>query len=391
MFLTFFAELKGAGIPVSLKEYLTLMEALDKGLAACDAEQFYFLARAALVKDERHFDRFDRVFGHVFKGLVSPGEELLAGIPEEWLRKLAEKHLSEEDKKLVKALGGLDAILAELRKRLEEQKGRHQGGSKWVGTAGTSPFGAHGYNPAGVRIGQDHNRNHAAVKVWDRRDYKDLDSSVELGTRSIKLALRRLRKLAREGAAEELDLAGTIGATARSGWLDVKLVPERRNAVKVLLFLDAGGSMDPHVRLCEELFSAASAAFRHLEYFYFHNCVYESLWRSNRRRAATRIDTWEVLLTYPPGYKAIFVGDAAMSPFELTQAGGSVEHWNDEPGLVWLQRLTAAYPKLVWLNPTPEKYWQHSPSAEIISRALDGRMYPLTLEGIDRAMRELAK
>lgn len=391
MFLTFFAELKGAGVPVSLKEYLTLMEALDKGVSGHDVEQFYFLARAALVKDERHFDRFDRVFGHVFRGLASPGEELLAGIPEDWLRKLAEKLLSEDDKKLVKALGGLEAILAELKKRLEEQKGRHQGGSKWVGTAGTSPFGAHGYNPAGVRIGQDGNRNQSAVKVWDRRDYRDLDGGVELGTRSIKLALRRLRRLAREGAAEELDLSGTIGATARAGWLDVRLVPERRNTVKVLLFLDAGGSMDPHVRLCEELFSAARAAFRHLEYFYFHNCPYESLWRSNRRRAATRIDSWQVLRTYPASYKAIFVGDAAMSPFELTEAGGSVEHWNEEPGLVWLQRFVAAYPGLVWLNPAPEKYRQHSRSTRLVSRALDGRMFPLTLEGIDRAMRELAR
>ncbi len=391
MFLTFFAELKGAGIPVSLKEYLTLMEALDKGVAACDVEQFYFLARAALVKDERHFDRFDRVFGHVFKGLSSPAEELLAGIPEDWLRKLAEKHLSEEDKKLIKALGGLDAILAELKKRLEEQKGRHQGGSKWVGTAGTSPFGAYGYNPAGVRIGQDENRSHSAVKVWDRRDYKDLDGSVELGTRNIKLALRRLRKLAREGAAEELDLSGTIGATARAGWLDVKLVPERRNAVKVLLFLDAGGSMDPHVRICEELFSAARAAFQHLEYFYFHNCIYESLWRSNRRRAATRIDTWDVLRTYPASYKAIFVGDAAMSPFELTQAGGSVEHWNEEPGLVWLQRLVEAYPELVWLNPAPQKYWPQSTSTQLVAKAFSNRMFPLTLEGLDQAMRELTR
>ena len=391
MFLTFFAELKGAGVPVSLKEYLTLMEALDKGVANSDVEQFYFLARAALVKDERHFDRFDRVFGHVFRGLASPGEELLAGIPEDWLRKLAEKLLSDDDKKLVKALGGLDAILAELKKRLEEQKGRHQGGSKWVGTAGTSPFGAYGYNPAGVRIGQDGNRSLSAIKVWDRRDYRELDGTVELGTRSIKLALRRLRRLAREGAAEELDLTGTIGATARAGWLDVKLVPERRNTVKVLLFLDAGGSMDPHVRLCEELFSAARAAFRHLEYFYFHNCPYESLWRSNRRRAATRIDSWQVLRTYPASYRAIFVGDAAMSPFELTEAGGSVEHWNEEPGLVWLQRLVEAYPRLVWLNPTPQKYWPHSPSAGLISRALDGRMFPLTLEGLDRAMGELAR
>jgi uncharacterized protein len=355
MFLTFFAELKAAGIPVSLKEYLTLMEALDKGLAQQSTEEFYFLSRAALVKDERNLDRFDRVFGHVFKGLASPADQLLAEIPEEWLRKLAEKHLTEEEKKQVQALGGLEKILEELKKRLEEQKGRHQGGSKWVGTAGTSPFGAYGYNPAGVRIGQDKNRNNSAVKVWDRRDFKDLDDTVELGTRNIKVALRRLRKFAREGAAEELDLADTIRSTARQGWLDVKLVPERRNTVKVLIFFDVGGSMDPHIRVCEELFSAARAEFKHLEYFYFHNCVYESVWKNNRRRNAERIGTWDLLHTYPHDYKVIFVGDASMSPFELTHEGGSVEHWNPEPGLTWLQRIAATYPRAVWLNPSARR------------------------------------
>ena len=391
MFLTFFAALKATGVPVSLTEYLTLLEALDHGLAEYSAEEFYFLSRAALVKDERNMDRFDRVFAHVFSGIGDPVAALAAEIPEEWLRKLTEKHLSEEEKKLVKALGGLDKILDELRKRLEEQKGRHQGGSKWVGTAGTSPFGAHGYNPAGVRIGQDANRNNAAVKVWDQRQFRDLDDTVELGTRNIKIALRRLRKFARQGAAEELDLPGTIGSTARQGFLDVKLVPERRNAAKVLLFFDVGGSMDPHIRVCEELFSAARAEFKHLEFFYFHNCVYESLWKNNRRRNAERIDTWTVLHTYPHDYKVIFVGDAAMSPFELTHEGGSVEHWNAEPGITWLQRIAATYPKAVWLNPGPERYWSHSPSISLVSRTLEGRMFPLTLDGIDRAMRELVR
>ena len=391
MFLTFFTSLKGAGLPVSLKEYLTLIEALDRGVAAYSVEEFYFLSRAALVKDERNLDRFDRVFAHVFKGLDAPAGALLAEIPEEWLRKLAEKHLTEEEKKLVKALGGLDTILDELRKRLEEQKGRHQGGSKWVGTAGTSPFGAHGYNPAGVRIGQDKNRNNSAVKVWDRRDFKDLDDTVEIGTRNIKVALRRLRKFAREGAAEELDLTGTIGATARQGWLDVKLVPERRNTVKVLIFFDVGGSMDPYIRVCEELFSAARTEFKHLEFFYFHNCVYETVWKNNRRRSQERIDTWQLLHTYPHDYKVIFVGDASMSPFELTHEGGSVEHWNAEPGLTWLQRIAATYPRAVWLNPGQERYWSYSPSISLVSRTFDGRMFPLTLDGIDRAMRNLVR
>lgn len=389
MFLRFFAELRGAGIPVSLTEYLTLIEAMQEGLSGYSADEFYFLSRAALVKDERNLDRFDLVFARVFKGFSSQGEALTAGIPEEWLRKIAEKHLTEDEKRLVKALGGLERIMEELKKRLEEQKGRHQGGSKWVGTAGTSPFGAYGYNPAGVRIGQDKNRNNSAVKVWDRRDFKDLDDTVELGTRNIKLALRRLRKFAREGAAEELDLPDTIRSTARQGWLDVKLVPEKRNTVKVLLFLDIGGSMDPHVRLCEELFSAARSEFKHLEYFYFHNCIYEGVWKNNRRRGAERIDTWRVLHTFPSDYRVIFVGDAAMSPFELTHEGGSVEHWNAEPGLLWLQRVAATYPKTVWLNPSAEKYWSYSPSISLVCRTFEGRMFPLTLDGLDRAMREL--
>lgn len=391
MFLRLFTELRQAGIPVSLTEYLTLCEGLQHGLAQFRTEDFYYLARSALVKNERNLDRFDRVFAAVFQGLEMPGEALTAEIPEAWLRKLAERFLSEEELRRIQALGGLDEILAELRKRLAEQKGRHQGGSKWIGTAGTSPFGAYGYNPAGVRIGQEENRNHSAVKVWDRRDFKDLDDTVELGTRNIKVALRRLRRFARTGAAEELDLDGTIRSTARQGWLDVQLVPEKRNAVKVLLFFDVGGSMDPHVRICEELFSAARSAFKHMEYFYFHNCLYESVWKDNRRRTSERIATWDLLHTYPHDYKVIIVGDAAMSPFELTHAGGSVEHWNEEPGLLWLQRLADAFPKTVWLNPSPERYWPHSPSRELVARTLGGHMFPLTLDGLDRAMRTLAR
>ena len=391
MFLTFFTELRIAGVPASLKEYLTLIEALKAGLAAYSTNEFYFLSRAALVKDERNLDRFDRVFGSVFNGLENAGEALIAEIPEEWLRKLAEKHLTEEEKRLIKALGGLDQILEELRKRLNEQKGRHQGGSKWVGTAGTSPFGAYGYSPAGVRIGQDTNRNNSAVKVWDRRDFKDLDDSVELGTRNIKIALRRLRKFARDGAAEELDLDGTIRSTARQGWLDVKLVPERRNAVKLLIFFDVGGSMDSHVKVCEELFSAVRSEFMHMEYFYFHNCIYESVWKNNRRRNAERFDTWSLLHTYAHDYKVIIVGDAAMSPFELTHAGGSVEHWNEEPGTAWLTRIAATYPKAVWLNPSAEKYWTYSPSIGLVSALFGNCMFPLTLEGIDCATRELTR
>jgi uncharacterized protein with von Willebrand factor type A (vWA) domain len=391
MFVTFFAELRSAGVPVSLREYLTLIEALDAGLASGSADDFYVLARAALVKDERNLDRFDRVFAHVFKGIGSAGDAVFAAVPEEWLRKLAERHLTDEERWLVQALGGLDRILSELKRRLEEQRGRHQGGSKWLGTAGTSPFGAHGYNPAGVRIGQESNRNASAVKVWDRREFRDLDDRVELGTRNIKLALRRLRKFARHGTAEELDLPGTIGATARQGFLDVRMVPARRNAVRVLLFFDVGGSMDAHVKVCEKLFSAARAEFRHMEYFYFHNCIYETVWRDNRRRSSERIDTWKLLHTYPPDYKVIVVGDAAMSPFELASEGGSLEHWNEEPGLLWLQRIAAAYPKAVWINPSAERYWDHSPSTGLVNRAFTGRMFPMTLAGLDRAMRELTR
>lgn len=395
MFPTFFYELRKAQVPVSLKEYLTLMEAMSKGVAAWRVEDFYYLARSCLVKDERHLDRFDRVFGTVFKGVESTGrtvEEIHASIPEEWLRRLAETYLTEEEKRQVEALGGWETLMETLARRLAEQQGRHQGGSKWIGTAGTSPFGAYGYNPEGVRIGQHESRNRRAVKVWDRRDFRNLDDQVELGTRNIKVALRRLRKFARTGAAEILDLPDTITSTARNaGYLDLKMVPERHNAVKVLLFLDIGGSMDDHVRVCEELFSAARGEFKHLEYFYFHNCVYEGVWRDNRRRHEQRIATWDVLRTYPADYRLVFVGDAAMSPYEIVYAGGSVEHWNEEPGQVWLRRLLDAYPKAAWLNPVPESRWGYSQSARLIGSLMEGRMYPLTLEGLDRATRALSR
>ena len=395
MFTTFFYELRKARVPVSLKEYLALMEAMRAHVAGYRVEDFYYLSRAVLVKDERNLDRFDQVFGHVFKGLEGSGavtgEDLVRDLPEEWLRKLAEKLLTDEEKAQIEALGGWDKLMETLAKRLAEQEGRHQGGSKWIGTAGTSPFGAHGYNPEGVRIGQDESRHRRAVKVWDKREFRNLDDAVELGTRNIKVALRRLRKFARQGAAEVLDLPDTITSTARNaGWLDLKMVPERHNAVKVLLFLDIGGSMDDHIRICEELFSAARTEFKHLEHFYFHNCVYETVWKDNRRRAAERIDTWDVLHTYGPDYKLVFVGDASMSPYEIVQPGGSVEHWNQEAGQVWMQRLLATWKHAVWLNPTPEKYWGYTQSIAMIRQLLDGRMYPLTLEGLDAGMRELS-
>jgi uncharacterized protein with von Willebrand factor type A (vWA) domain len=391
MFVTFFHALKSHGLPVTLREYLTLMEAMEAGVAGWKVEEFYYLSRAALVKDERNLDRFDLVFGKVFKGIETLTADRLAEIPEEWLRALTQRFLTEEEKARIEALGGWDRIMEELRRRLAEQKSRHAGGSKWIGTAGTSPYGAYGYNPAGVRIGQKQNRSGRAIKVWDRREYRDLDDSIELGTRNIKIALRRLRKFARQGAPEELDLDGTIRSSAEKAYLDIRLVPERRNAVKVLLFFDAGGSMDPHIALCEELFSAARAEFKHMEYFYFHNCLYESVWKSNRRRHDQRIDTWQVLHTYPHDYKVIFVGDAAMSPFELTHPGGSVEHMNPEPGALWLQRITGIYPHAVWLNPAPEKAWPYTPSTDFIRQIFAERMYPLTLAGLDRAMRELSR
>ena len=390
MFLRFFTELRQAKVPVSLREYLMLMEALDRGVIERTIDDFYHLSRAALVKDETNLDKFDRVFGHVFKGLEAlPGQESV-DIPEEWLRKLAEKFLTEEEKAEIQALGGFEKLMETLRERLAEQSGRHQGGSKWIGTAGTSPFGAYGYNPEGVRIGQDAGRHGRAVKVWDKREFRNLDDSVELGTRNIKVALRRLRRFARAGAAEELDLDGTVRGTAEKGYLDIRLRPERRNAVKVLLFLDVGGSMDPHVKISEELFSAARSEFKTLEFFYFHNCLYEGVWTDNRRRQE-RIATWDLLHKYGSDYKVVLVGDATMSPYEVAVPGGSVEHWNEEAGAVWLQRLTDVYSHAAWLNPVPERYWDHTPSVQMIRRLMGERMYPLTLAGLDAAARELGR
>ena len=391
MFLQFFTSLREAQVPVTLREYLTLMEALDKDLAEKSVEDFYYLSRACLVKDERNLDKFDRVFGSTFKGLESLLEAMeKAEIPEEWLKKLAEKYLTEEEKQQLEAMGW-DKLMETLKKRLEEQKERHQGGSKWIGTAGTSPFGAYGYNPEGIRIGQKESRHRRAVKVWDKREFKDLDGNTELGTRNIKIALRRLRKFARTGAPEELDLENTIKDTAKQGYLDIKLRPERRNAVKVLLFFDIGGSMDWHIKQVEELFAACKTEFKHMEHFYFHNCVYEGVWKDNKRRFTDKTAMWQVLHTYPHDYKVIFVGDASMSPYEITQPGGSVEHMNEEPGYVWMERVTRTYPHAVWINPVPENQWDYTQSIKLIQRMMTNRMYPLTLEGLDAAMKELVR
>ncbi|HEY5818962.1 MAG TPA: VWA domain-containing protein [Mesorhizobium sp.] len=393
MFIPFFLELKAARVPVSLREYLTLLEGMEADLVTYDVEGFYYLARSTLVKDERHIDRFDQVFSHVFKGVEAvsgAGGVDVANIPEEWLRRLAEKHLTEEEKKLVKALGGFDKLIETLKQRLEEQKGRHQGGSKWIGTGGTSPFGAYGYNPEGVRIGQDESRHRRAVKVWDKREFKNFDDSVELGTRNIKVALKRLRRWVREGADEELDLPGTIHATAEHGYLDVRTRPERRNAVKLLMFFDVGGSMDDHIRIVEELFSAARAEFRQLEFFYFHNCLYEGVWKDNRRRASVVTPTFDVLNKYGHDYKVIFVGDASMSPYEIVTPGGAVEHWNPEAGAVWLARALAQWPNSIWLNPTHQNHWGYTHSIGMIREIFSDRMYPLTLAGLEAATKVLS-
>ncbi len=393
MFTGFIEGLRKSGVPVSITEHLSLLGAMQGGVVDYSVEDFYFLARSALVKDERWFDRYDRVFAQHFKGLEAvSGEDLTTDIPEDWLRKLAEKTLSSEDMAAVEALGGFDKLMETLRQRLEEQKERHQGGSKWIGTAGTSPFGAHGYNPEGIRIGQHESRHRRAVKVWDKREFRDLDDGVELNTRTLKLALRKLRRFAREGAAEELNLDGTIRATAENaGSLDLKFTPERRNAMKVLLFLDVGGSMDDHVKASEELFSAARSEFKHLEYFYFHNCVYEGVWKSNARRRIDQTPTRDVLRTFGPDYRLIFVGDAAMSPYEIVQPGGAVEHWNPESGQTWIERLTGHFRRVAWLNPTPEPAWAYSQSTGILQQLLESRMYPMTLDGLDRMTRALSR
>jgi len=390
MLIPFFYLLRSGGVKTSITELLMLLEALKLGVAGHSVDDFYYLARTCLVKDESQLDRFDRIFAAYFKGVEDSFENLMDEVPEEWLRAQVELVLTEEERAQIEALGGFDALMQALRQRLEEQDERHEGGNKWIGTAGTSPFGAYGYNPEGVRIGQHGSRNRSAVKVWDRREYRNLDDSVELGTRNIKVALRRLRKFAREGAADQLDLEDTIDKTARNaGLLDIRMVPERHNAVKVLLCLDVGGSMDDHVRVCEELFSAARSEFKHLEYFYFHNFVYESLWQDNHRRHEERVATVDIIHKYGADYKLIFVGDATMSPYEIVYAGGSVEHWNKEPGAVWLRRLLATFPKAIWLNPEPEHRWPYAPSVKLTRDIMDDRMFPLTIAGIDEGIKAL--
>lgn len=392
MLLNLFNEMRAARVPVSVRELLDLINALEQRVTFADMDEFYFLARAILVKDERHFDKFDRAFSAYFNGLQNLDQHLEALIPEEWLRKEFERSLSAEERAQIQSLGGLDKLIEAFKQRLEEQKGRHAGGSKWIGTGGTSPFGSGGYHPEGIRVGDAGERQGKAVKVWDQREYRNLDDGVELGTRNIKVALRRLRQFARQGAAEELDIDGTIDHTARDGGLlNIQLRPERRNNVKLLLLFDIGGSMDAHVKVCEELFSACRTEFKHLEYFYFHNCVYETVWKDNQRRNAERISTHDLLHKYGPDYKVVFIGDAAMAPYEITHPGGSVEHWNEEPGLVWLQRFMQTYRKLIWINPYPENTWGYTTSTHIIRDLLEQRMYPFTLSGLEEGMRYLAK
>ena len=394
MFTNFFISLRDAKIPVSLRELLMLIEAMEKGVASFKVDEFYYLARSCLVKDERNLDKFDQVFGSVFGGLdfTSEDNDISAEIPEEWLEAIAERIFSLEEMSEIKAMGGFEKLLEELKKRLDEQDKSHSGGSKWIGLGGTSPYGANGYNPEGIRIGQEMGRHGRAVKVWDKRQFKNLDDHVEIGTRNMKVALRRLRSFARHGAATELDLSDTISSTARNaGLLDIKMVPERHNTVKVLILFDIGGSMNYHIETCEQLFSAVRSEFKHLEFFYFHNCIYERLWQNNIRRNVDTITTWDVLHKYSADYKLIFVGDATMGPYELLYPGGSVEHWNDEPGSIWLKRMLEVYSSSIWLNPVPENYWHSSPTIMDIKRMISNRMYPLTLEGLDCGMRELSR
>ena len=390
MLIKFFFMLRKGGLKPSITELLTLLEALKSNVAEHSVDNFYYLARSCLVKDETQFDRFDQIFGAHFQGIEDAFRGLFKELPEEWLRKQAELMLTEEERAQIEAMGGFDKLMEALQERLKEQDGRHEGGNKWIGTAGTSPFGAYGYNPEGVRIGQSGSRNRRGTKVWDRREYRNLDDKIELGTRNIKIALRKLRKFAREGAADQLDLDDTIDKTARNaGLLDIRMVPERHNAIKVLLCLDVGGSMDDHVRICEELFSAARSEFKHLEYFYFHNFVYESMWKDNRRRHAERMPTNEIAHKYGADYKLIFVGDATMSPYEIVYAGGSVEHWNEEPGAVWIKRLLNTYPKAIWLNPEPSQRWDYTPSIKLTRELMEDRMYPLTIAGLDEGIKRL--
>ena len=389
MFMHFFTELRQARVPVTLREYLMLMEALDKDVIDRSVDDFYYLSRSALVKDEKHLDKFDKVFGQVFQGMERLADGANPEIPAEWLRLLNEKFLTDEEKAQIEALGGFEKLMETLAERLKEQKERHQGGNKWIGTGGTSPFGAHGYNPEGIRIGQDKSRHNRAVKVWDKREFKNLDDSVDLGTRNIKVALRRLRKFARHGQPDEFDIDGTIQGTAHKGYLDIVMRPERRNTIKVLIFFDIGGSMDGHIKVCEELFSAARAEFKTMEFFYFHNCLYETVWKDNRRRNTEKIPTWDVLHKYGSDYKIIFVGDATMSPYEITYPGGSVEHWNEEAGAIWIDRVCKTYPNVVWLNPASDRHWEYTPSIGLMRELVEDRMFPLTLTGLEGAMRRL--
>ena len=392
MFVEFFLALKEARIPVTLREFLVLLEAMERKVVSFNVDDFYFLSRSSLVKDERNLDKFDQVFGSCFEGLEFGQDLFETEIPEDWLQKLAERVMTTEEMAEIKSLGGWEKLMETLRERLAEQNKRHQGGSKMIGTGGTSPFGAYGYNPEGVRIGQNKSRHRKAVKVWDERLFKNLDDTVEIGTRNIKVALRRLRQFAREGAESELDLPDTIRSTAHNGGvLDIRMIPERHNSVKIVLLLDIGGSMDYHVKNCEELFSAARSEFKHLEYFYFHNCIYDRVWKDNRRRKNEILSTWELLNTYPADYRLIFVGDATMSPYEIIYPGGSVEHWNDDPGSLWMERVLSVYSRVAWLNPVEEKYWRGTPSIKLLSQLMGGRMYPLNLDGLDRAMRNLSR
>ena len=394
MFMRFFTELRQAKVPVTLKEYLMLMEALDKVVIERTVDEFYYLSRSALVKDEKNLDRFDQVFSHVFKGLEKVDGIGVSDIPAEWLKKLSDQFLTDEEKAQIEAMGGFEALMEELAKRMKdakEGKGEGDEGKGGMGPKGDSPFGANGYHPEGVRVGQDKGRHGKAIKVWDKREYKNLDDSVELGTRNIKVALRRLRRWVREGAPEELDMNATIRGTAEKGSLDINLRAERRNKISVLIFFDIGGSMDSHIKVCEELFSAARSEFKNMEFYYFHNCLYESVWKDNRRRHAEKLNTWDILHKYSHDYKVIFVGDATMSPYEITYPGGSVEHWNEEAGAVWIDRVAGIYENMVWLNPTAERHWDYTPSIELMKQLVGDRMYPLTIEGLDKAMRELSR